>query len=276
DDASDGSQSNGSERSSLNKPRNKFIIYRQHTSERLRDKKPKMGVGMMSKIIGDLWKNESDAVKAKYKELADAEKKRYDAKKKLLELKRRKRSENRSGGGGGGGGSKRARSKRARTETQQSIVLSETRDLSSFTPEALAQSASADGFQAMLDLPSGISRSLTVDSLAQADSALVPTVAQLATSMGLGIDRSEPVACYPADAQHQAAAAASSLQHLGAPFSQPLHTTMALEAHAVTEAALQPLTASIGHPSGMEWAVQPTPSQSSLDTAISTLLHKGA
>ncbi|KAJ2777922.1 hypothetical protein H4R18_004905 [Coemansia javaensis] len=220
DDASDGSQSDGSERSSLHKPCNSFITYRQHASKRLRDERPGMSLGMESKIIGELWKNESDAVKAKYKELASAEKRRYDAKKKQLGLKRRKRPESRNGSGGGGGGSKRARSKRARAETQQNIVLSEARDLSSFTPEALAQSAPADGFPAMLDLPSGISRSLTVDSLAQADSALVPTVAQLATSMGLGIDRSEPVACYPADAQHQAAAAASSLQHLGAPFSQ--------------------------------------------------------
>ncbi|RDA93795.1 hypothetical protein CP533_6354 [Ophiocordyceps camponoti-saundersi (nom. inval.)] len=59
------------------RPRNAFILYRQHHQAQVTADNPKLSNPDISKIIGDKWKKESDGVKQNWKRLAEEEKQRH-------------------------------------------------------------------------------------------------------------------------------------------------------------------------------------------------------
>ncbi|KJZ80351.1 hypothetical protein HIM_00201 [Hirsutella minnesotensis 3608] len=59
------------------RPRNAFILYRQHHQAQVTADNPKLSNPDISKIIGEKWKNESDDVKQNWKKLAEEEKQRH-------------------------------------------------------------------------------------------------------------------------------------------------------------------------------------------------------
>ncbi|TWU78744.1 hypothetical protein ED733_006594 [Metarhizium rileyi] len=59
------------------RPRNAFILYRQHHQSQVTAENPKLSNPEISKIIGDKWKHESEDVKDNWKKLAEEEKQRH-------------------------------------------------------------------------------------------------------------------------------------------------------------------------------------------------------
>ncbi|KAF4591554.1 HMG box transcription factor [Ophiocordyceps camponoti-floridani] len=59
------------------RPRNAFILYRQHHQAQVTADNPKLSNPDISKIIGDKWKKESEAIKQNWKSLAEEEKQRH-------------------------------------------------------------------------------------------------------------------------------------------------------------------------------------------------------
>ncbi|KAG6009260.1 hypothetical protein E4U21_002864 [Claviceps maximensis] len=59
------------------RPRNAFILYRQHHQSQVTAENPKLSNPEISKIIGDKWKHESEDVKENWKKLAEEEKQRH-------------------------------------------------------------------------------------------------------------------------------------------------------------------------------------------------------
>ncbi|KAF2497870.1 hypothetical protein BU16DRAFT_327412 [Lophium mytilinum] len=59
------------------RPRNAFILYRQHHQQTVVARHPGLANPEISKIIGEQWQSESDAVKAEWKGLANEEKSRH-------------------------------------------------------------------------------------------------------------------------------------------------------------------------------------------------------
>ncbi|KAL2351990.1 high mobility group box domain-containing protein, partial [Cryomyces antarcticus] len=59
------------------RPRNSFMLYRQHNQARFIDKHPGIANPEVSKILGELWKSEPASVKEKWKLLAEEEKLRH-------------------------------------------------------------------------------------------------------------------------------------------------------------------------------------------------------
>ncbi|ODA81607.1 hypothetical protein RJ55_00107 [Drechmeria coniospora] len=61
------------------RPRNAFILYRQHHQARVTADNPKLSNPDISKIIGEMWGNESHEVKSRWKALAEEEKQRHQS-----------------------------------------------------------------------------------------------------------------------------------------------------------------------------------------------------
>ncbi|EQK98872.1 HMG box transcription factor [Ophiocordyceps sinensis CO18] len=59
------------------RPRNAFILYRQHHQAQVTADNPKLSNPDISKIIGEKWKNEGDEIKKNWKKLAEEEKQRH-------------------------------------------------------------------------------------------------------------------------------------------------------------------------------------------------------
>lgn len=59
------------------RPRNAFILYRQHHQSQVTADNPKLSNPEISKIIGDKWKHEAEDVKDTWKKLAEEEKQRH-------------------------------------------------------------------------------------------------------------------------------------------------------------------------------------------------------
>ncbi|KAK5131483.1 hypothetical protein LTR08_000877 [Meristemomyces frigidus] len=59
------------------RPRNAFILYRQHHQAQVVAQHPGLANPEISKIIGELWQNQAPELKTKWKELAEAEKLRH-------------------------------------------------------------------------------------------------------------------------------------------------------------------------------------------------------
>ncbi|KAK4188801.1 hypothetical protein QBC35DRAFT_431993 [Podospora australis] len=59
------------------RPRNAFILYRQHHQANVVQSNPGLANPEISKIIGEQWRNESEAVKNQWKQLAEEEKLRH-------------------------------------------------------------------------------------------------------------------------------------------------------------------------------------------------------
>ncbi|KAG5917023.1 hypothetical protein E4U42_007410 [Claviceps africana] len=59
------------------RPRNAFILYRQHHQSQVTAENPKLSNPEISKIIGDKWKHEGEEVKENWKKLAEEEKQRH-------------------------------------------------------------------------------------------------------------------------------------------------------------------------------------------------------
>ncbi|RMJ06914.1 hypothetical protein CDV36_013489 [Fusarium kuroshium] len=59
------------------RPRNAFILYRQHHQAQVVARNPHLSNPDISKIIGEQWKDEAEDVKANWKSLADEEKQRH-------------------------------------------------------------------------------------------------------------------------------------------------------------------------------------------------------
>ncbi|KAG6130498.1 hypothetical protein E4U38_004427 [Claviceps purpurea] len=59
------------------RPRNAFILYRQHHQSQVTVDNPKLSNPEISKIIGEKWKHESEAIKENWKKLAEEEKQRH-------------------------------------------------------------------------------------------------------------------------------------------------------------------------------------------------------
>ncbi|KAL7798304.1 putative SNF2 family helicase [Trichoderma ceciliae] len=59
------------------RPRNAFILYRQHHQSQVTAENPRLSNPEISKIIGEKWKNEASDVKDEWKKLAEEEKQRH-------------------------------------------------------------------------------------------------------------------------------------------------------------------------------------------------------
>ncbi|KAK2590118.1 slightly ste11-like protein [Conoideocrella luteorostrata] len=59
------------------RPRNAFILYRQHHQSQVTAENPRLSNPEISKIIGDKWKHESEGIKGTWKKLAEEEKQRH-------------------------------------------------------------------------------------------------------------------------------------------------------------------------------------------------------
>ncbi|CEJ89724.1 hypothetical protein VHEMI05549 [[Torrubiella] hemipterigena] len=59
------------------RPRNAFILYRQHHQSQVTTDNPKLSNPEISKIIGDKWKHEAEDIKETWKKLAEEEKQRH-------------------------------------------------------------------------------------------------------------------------------------------------------------------------------------------------------
>ncbi|KAJ1947189.1 hypothetical protein GGF37_000644 [Kickxella alabastrina] len=125
----------------LRKPANAFILYRQSKNQALRKQKPGISVEAASSVIGKSWREESEEVKSIFKELAQVEREKYFAKKKRVlarqKVKKAERDEvtlsptPRS--------PQKAPELLPKTKAPSQIIFSESRGLSSFAPEALAE-----------------------------------------------------------------------------------------------------------------------------------------
>ncbi|KAJ2449236.1 hypothetical protein EV183_005003 [Coemansia sp. RSA 2336] len=267
----------------IRKPQNAFMLYRNDMNQLLRQKDGKMRVDCASKIIGKMWKEEDESVKNEYRRKADLERERYFQMKK--EMNRTKKS-----GSEGASRSRKGRAAQSSASKQDDMVreiaLCRSQKLSAFSPEALSQQVSMPppsissslGAMMMPQAPPRHMRSLTVsadpsqlslslglerDSESASGEALSPT--EIAPSIGrynthLGfLSRSEPYlglgVSVPPEINQQVA---TSLEQLGAQFSQPTSpltslTSMALDMPATT-AALQSLTSMSTHEaSSADW-----------------------
>ncbi|KAJ2724734.1 hypothetical protein GGI07_001787 [Coemansia sp. Benny D115] len=125
----------------LRKPANAFILYRQAKNSQLRTEKPSISVEAASTIIGKSWREETEEVKNKFKELARIERDKYFAKKKrvmaLQKLKKIEREEMALMPQG------RQATKNRRMASGSQIpghlMIATARELSSYAPEALAK-----------------------------------------------------------------------------------------------------------------------------------------
>ncbi|KAJ2800640.1 Transcription factor SOX-17 [Coemansia guatemalensis] len=273
----------------LRKPPNAFILYRKAINKKLREQQPNISVEAASTIIGKYWREETAEVKKEYKDKANAEREKYFIKKKqhqaLLKRKRLEREEYvaptqvRPA----------ARIQRLGSPEchpiKQELICSESRELSSFAPEALAQnsqqsfaSASYDYLPQANEHPAKFARSLTLGC-----ERLLPTTLPLSNSGYIGSEAitqsmASPNVCGPDMAainQH----VSSSLEQLQTAFSQPMQsppmTSMALDMASATSAALQsPTDLNIPEASTSEWNTRLTTEPADFTSIISSLFHK--
>ncbi|PIA18628.1 hypothetical protein COEREDRAFT_91036 [Coemansia reversa NRRL 1564] len=249
----DGSNENGT--TELRKPPNAFILYRKAINKGLRERQPNISVEAASTIIGKYWREESAEVKQEYKDKANAEREKYFFKKKQLQTQlKRKRIER----------EERVVVVQTRPATKrvqqvgppvshpvkQELICSESRELSSFTPEALAQGSQRplattfhDSLSQTVKHPAKFARSLTLGCERQLTTTLpLGSPGCIGSEAGLQ-PMSLSETCVPSIRtinQH----VDSSLEQLKAAFSQPMQhspmMSMPLEMSSETSAALQP------------------------------------
>ncbi|KAJ2501702.1 slightly ste11-like protein [Coemansia sp. RSA 1972] len=274
-------------RDQLRKPPNAFILYRKDKNRNLREDKPNLSVELASAIIGKLWREESDEVKAKYKQLAQEERDKYFALKKKLQarLKRKK-----SGPGSPPPRSSAKDTDSANTTSAREIIFPSSHSLSSLSPEAHSHfhlDRSGSGHMNMSQ-PPRYSRSLTLGAAPHNFTSLgfdahglvandggfspTPTFGQfndLNMDMSFGISRSEPFLGLSSSVP------TNSLSQLGMQFSQPLSPpAMDLDIMVTTAAALQSLTAMNNADMSMTgWPVSPPAGQGEFDGMLNSLFR---
>ncbi|KAJ2660244.1 hypothetical protein IWW48_003076 [Coemansia sp. RSA 1200] len=144
----------------LRKPPNAFILYRRMKNARLRAERPGISVEAASGVIGKYWREEPEEVKREFHQLANKAREVYFAKKKRMQARQKQRrlereeqqqQQQQQHKGPGSGGSSRQKpsnvplSKPKRKVSKslsspaQSLVVSSSRGLSSFSPETLAK-----------------------------------------------------------------------------------------------------------------------------------------
>ncbi|KAJ1866532.1 hypothetical protein LPJ78_001793 [Coemansia sp. RSA 989] len=271
----------------LRKPQNAFMIYRGEKNRLLRQKDGKMRVDCASKIIGKLWKEEDESVKEEYRERAELERQRYFVMKKEINRTANKKSGSEGTGRNRKGQKAQESSKSKQDDMVREIALCRSQKLSAFSPEALSQQVSmpppsiSNSLSAMmmpqatsrhmrsltmstdpsqLSLSLGLERgSETMNSEALSPTEIAPSIGRFNTHLGFNLSRGEPYlglgVSVPPEINQQVA---TSLEQLGAQFSQPTSplaslTSMALDMPATT-AALQSLTSMSTHEgSSADW-----------------------
>ncbi|KAJ2803769.1 hypothetical protein H4S07_004387, partial [Coemansia furcata] len=125
----------------LRKPPNAFILYRQAQNLKLRTERPGINVEAASVLLGGKWRAEDEAIKEEYREKARMARDCYFAKKKRLQAFQKAKKIERE---------ELALSPLSRTiakpqrqtsgskDLASQLVVAATRDLDSFSPEALA------------------------------------------------------------------------------------------------------------------------------------------
>ncbi|KAJ2662088.1 slightly ste11-like protein [Coemansia sp. RSA 1199] len=278
-------------RDQLRKPPNAFILYRKDKNKGLRKDKPTMSVELASAIIGKLWREESDDVKAKYKQLAQEERDKYFALKKKLQarLKRKK-----SGPGSPPPRSSAKDTDSASTTSAREIIFPSSHSLSSLSPEAHSHfhlDRSGSGHIGInISQSPRYARSLTLGATPHnftslgfdaqglvandaANFAPTPTFGQFNTDLGMdmsfGMSRSEPFLGLSSSVP------ANSLSQLGMQFSQPMSPpAMELDIMVTTAAALQSLTAMSNVDVNMAgWPASPPAGQGEFDGMLSSLFR---
>ncbi|KAJ2612294.1 hypothetical protein H4S08_002763 [Coemansia sp. RSA 1365] len=284
----DGNNGNGT--TELRKPPNAFILYRKAINKDLRERQPNISVEAASTIIGKYWREESAEVKQEYKDKANAEREKYFFKKKQLQTQlKRKRV----------GREERDVVLQTRPSTKkvqrvsspeshpikQELICSESRELSSFTPEALAQGSQKplaktfhDGISQTVKHPAKFARSLTLGCEGQ-----LPTTLPLGSSGYIGSEAGlQPMSlsetCSPSMRkinQH----VELSLEQLKAAFSQPMQSSpmmsMPFGVSSETSAALQSLTNfNSTEDSTGGWRARLTAEPTDMKGIINSLFHK--
>ncbi|KAJ2250447.1 hypothetical protein GGH97_000689 [Coemansia sp. RSA 475] len=276
-------------RDQLRKPPNAFILYRKDKNKALREEKPTISVELASAIIGKMWREEVDEVKAKYKQLAQEERDKYFALKKKLQarLKRKK-----SGPGSPPARTSTKDTDSASTSSAREIIFPSSHSLSSLSPEAHSHfhlDRSGSGHIMNMSQPPRYTRSLTLGAAPHNFTSLgfdaqglitndtsnfssTPTFGQfndLNMDMSFGISRSEPFLGLSSSVP------TNSLSQLGMQFSQPMSPpAMELDIMVTTAAALQSLTAMNNTDVNMTgWPASPPAGQGEFDGMLSSLFR---
>ncbi|KAJ1664767.1 hypothetical protein IW140_002957 [Coemansia sp. RSA 1813] len=143
----------------LRKPPNAFILYRRMKNEKLRAERPGISVETASGVIGKFWREEPEEVKREFHELANKAREVYFAKKKRLLARQKQRrlereeqllqqQEQKNPGSTslqelsratGSKAKPKRKTSKSLSSPPPSLVVSCSRDLSSFSPESLAK-----------------------------------------------------------------------------------------------------------------------------------------
>ncbi|KAJ2352971.1 hypothetical protein GGF43_003611 [Coemansia sp. RSA 2618] len=272
----------------LRKPPNAFILYRKDKNKNLRSEQPGISVESASAIIGKLWREEAEDVKAHYKKIAQEERDKYFTRKKKLQARLKRKKAEREGPGSPQ--QSRAASAKPKSEPVvksevREIIVPQSHTLSSLSPEAhshMSFGAPTDGlFGAALPRSPRHARSFTfgagmqqLTSLALDTHGLVsseatgmplsPALGRFNTDLGLGINFGMGTS-----------ASMDSLGQLGLQLGQPLSpTSMELDIAVTTAAALQSLTAmSTGDSSIAGWPTSQPSAQSEFDGMLNSLFQ---
>ncbi|KAJ2083075.1 hypothetical protein H4R24_001114 [Coemansia sp. RSA 988] len=248
-----GDANNDSGPTELRKPPNAFILYRKAINKKLREQQPNINVETASTIIGKYWREESAEVKKGYKDMANAEREKYFIKKKQLQTQLKRKRLEREEHNNLAQARPTAKVQRIGSPEchpiKQELICSESRELSSFAPEALARgsqkplvTASYDNLPQALEKPPAFTRSLTVGCERQ-----LPTMHLLESPGYIGNEAVPQSMALPSNCGPSTSAfnqhVASSLEQLRSAFNHPLQsppmTSMSVDISSMESAELQ-------------------------------------
>ncbi|KAJ2549157.1 hypothetical protein EV175_004551 [Coemansia sp. RSA 1933] len=285
------SEDDDDEDETLRKPPNAFILYRRMKNEKLRSERPGISVETASGVIGKLWREEPDEVKREFHEQASKAREAYFAKKKRVQARQKQKKLERDGqqqqkkqqqeqhgslvsSPSSSGPKAKKKSAKSLSSPPPSLVISTSRNLSSFSPESLAKKLPASGsFPGTVSVtpPVRMTRSLS-DTYNNSSSASKRIIRESITMPVLGTSHLQSAGSLSTLLEHSAELGASHSQ-LGRSLTPPdmdLHVsaTVASLKQAFDEAQRsQPTSpvaqaATLGGVGGQQWPQTSQPIES--------------